>query len=97
MQFLSDLFWSRWRREILTLYQSRRKWCDTHHNLQVDDIVLVMDENVPRLSWKMARVKSVKLSKDNCVRTVTLMSSDRREFMRSVKDLIFLLRPNHDV
>ena len=92
VQFLSDLFWSRWRREILTLYQSRRKWCDTHHNLQVNDIVLVMDENVPRLSWKMARVKSVKFSKDNCVRTVTLESSDKKEFVRSVQDLIFLLR-----
>ena len=41
VQYLANLFWSRWIKEYLTILQSRQKWLMPKRNLVVGDIVLV--------------------------------------------------------
>ena len=58
VQYLSCLFWRRWRR-ILPSLQQRQKWNKPQRNLAVNDIVLLLDENAPRSSWPLGRVIEV--------------------------------------
>ena len=41
-------------------------------NLQVDDVVVVMDDNSPRNSWRIARVEEVYPDDDSLVRKVQI-------------------------
>jgi len=48
VQYLSNIFWSRWTREYLPSLQQRQRWIKPQCNLAVNDIVLLLDENMPR-------------------------------------------------
>jgi hypothetical protein len=76
VQYLINVFWDRWRKEILTAWQERQKWCKPSRNLSVGDIVLVVDEGLPRCQWRMARVREVYPGKDGLVRKVKLVMGD---------------------
>ena len=69
-QHLANEFWSRWKREFLQSLQSRYKCAPTRRNLQVDDIVIVKDDNMPRNRWKLARVQETYPDGDGLVRKV---------------------------
>lgn len=71
-QYLSSLFWTRWKKEYLPLLQKRHKWTIPRKNVQVGDIVLLVDEVLPRGRWSMGKVISVYRSKDGKVRSVDL-------------------------
>lgn len=91
VQYLIDLFCSRWRREIIQAYQSRAKWNNHRPNVIVGDLVLVMDEQCHRSHWKLGRVADVYPSKDSLVRSVNVQLSDRSFLKRPVQKLIKLL------
>ena len=55
VQFLSNEFWNRWRKEYLLSLQQRSKWKD-RRNAKVNDIVLLQDDATSRNQWKMAKV-----------------------------------------
>ena len=46
-------------------------------NLQVDDVVVVMDDNSPRNSLRIARVEEVYPDDDGLVRKVRIKIADR--------------------
>ena len=77
VQYLSNEFWTRWRREYLTNLQSRQKWQRPRRNLQVDDIVLMREDNQSRNKWPLARVTKVYADDDNLVRKVQVTVADR--------------------
>lgn len=77
VQHLSNEFWNRWRREFLQTLQQRQKWTRTHRNVQVNDIVLLKDNDLPRNQWPLARVVETFPSSDGLVRKVKLFVSDR--------------------
>ena len=70
VQYLANLFWTRWRREYVVNLQQRSKWCTTQRNLQVGDIVLVKDESLARNQWPLG--------------VVTCADPDDKGFVRSV-------------
>ena len=73
VQYLADVFWRRWIREYLPQLQERQKWVYPSRNFAVDDIVLVVEDRVPRSSWPLGRITSVrKNSTDEHVRSVTV-------------------------
>ncbi|XP_060665803.1 uncharacterized protein LOC132798101 [Drosophila nasuta] len=71
---LQQVFWNRWREMYLTLLQQRSKWRTPDRRLQVNDLVLVKDENLP-LRWPLARVMSLIPCKDGECRVAELKTS----------------------
>ena len=56
VQYMANLFWSRWVKEYLPILQNRQKWFQPKRNLEIGDIVLVVGETTPRSVWPIARV-----------------------------------------
>ncbi|XP_037293643.1 uncharacterized protein LOC119189067 [Manduca sexta] len=78
-------FWQRWAKEYVSELQSRSKWKSNISELAVDTIVLVKEDNVPPLSWKLARVIQVYPGKDGVSRVADLRTSSgviRRAFSK---------------
>ncbi|XP_060661184.1 coiled-coil domain-containing protein 136-like [Drosophila nasuta] len=67
---LQQVFWARWREEYLTLLQQRSKWRTPDRRLQVNDLVLVKDENLP-----LARVMALIPGKDDECRVAELKTT----------------------
>ena len=59
VQYLVNEFWCKWKREFLQSLQSRQKWISVKRNLQVDDVVIVKDDSLPRNRWKLQPVAKV--------------------------------------
>ncbi|XP_033127427.1 uncharacterized protein LOC117125136 [Anneissia japonica] len=70
VQYLASLFWTRWKREYFPLLQKRHKWTTPRQNVEVSDIVLLVNETLPRGRWPMGKVLSVYRSQDGRVRSV---------------------------
>lgn len=75
IQYLSDQFWRRWTQEYLPTLQMRQKWNYKKENLKVDDLVLVVDNLVPRGKWLTGRVIETIHDKFGNVRQVKLKTS----------------------
>ena len=90
VQYLTNLFWSRWRREYLVTLQERQKWNNPKRNVQVGDVVLVKDDNVPRFSWPLGRVINTEPDKKGFVRSTTVRTRGT-ELRRPVDRLVLLV------
>jgi transposase InsO family protein len=84
-QYLANIFWRRWTREYLPILQERQKWIEPKKNFKENDLVLVVDENLPRGQWPLGRVIEAYPDQDDAyVRTAKVKT------MESVK-----IRPIH--
>lgn len=68
-------FWERWHNEYLGTLINRSKWLNETENIKKGDLVVVKEENLPPMSWKLARIEEVLPGKDGLVRTVILRTS----------------------
>lgn len=90
VQYLADVFWRRWLREYLPALQERQKWGSTRRNFTINDIVLVLDENVPRSCWPLGRILEVYHNKrDGLVRSVKVKTKTSI-LVRPVDKLVLL-------
>ena len=77
VQYLANVFWSRWRNEYLSSLQMRQKWTKLHRDIQKGDVVLLKDENLARNCWALCRVEETYPSGvDGKVRKVKLRIGD---------------------
>jgi hypothetical protein len=76
VQYLLNVFWSRWRNEYLQTLQARRKWNHATREIVKGDIVIVKDENQPRNCWQLAAVEETFPSDDGHIRKVKLRIAD---------------------
>jgi len=67
-----QLFWNRWSREYLHTLQKRPKWAKKQENIKIGDLVIIKEENLPPLKWKMGRVSQVHPGEDGQVRVATV-------------------------
>ena len=56
VQYLANIFWSRWRREYVQCLQQRSKWNRPRRNFDKGDLVLIVDDRVARNHWPLARI-----------------------------------------
>ena len=77
VQYLANLFWTRWKHEYLISLQKRSKWTNSTPNIKVGDVVLLVDNTAPRNHWKLARVVDANPSPDNLVRSVKIKVSSK--------------------
>lgn len=85
MQYLSEQFWCKWKREYLLNQQQRQKWVKPRRNLAIGDIVLLKDNNVQRNQWPLALVIEAKEDQDGLVRKVKLRVSNNKAIMKGTK------------
>ena len=77
IQYLTEQFWSKWRKDYVANLQTRSKWSKVHRNLQVGDVVLLKDELSPRGVWSLCLVEQVYTSKDGKVRSAKVKVGDK--------------------
>lgn len=96
VQHLANVFWDRRRKEFLHIFQLRKKWIKPQHNMAVNDVVMVKDENVPRNAWRLARVEEV-FPSNGLVRKVKLAMATRSldKQGRRANEMQYLERPIH--
>ena len=90
VQYLSNLFWTRWSKEYLSELQKRQKWTKARRNLEAGDVVLIRDESKQRHHWPLGIVKEAKISKDGFVRSA-ILKSNQKTIERPVNKLIMIL------
>ncbi|KAK7933319.1 hypothetical protein WMY93_004215 [Mugilogobius chulae] len=56
VQYLTEQFWSRWKKEYLLNISTRQKWHVPRRNVKVNDIVIIKDEMLQRSQWQLGRV-----------------------------------------
>ena len=91
VQFLSDLFWSRWKRDYLQTLQMRKKWTSDKESIEPGDVVLLRDDEVGRAQWPIARVVNVFPGDDNCIRKVEVKVSRNGEIVKYVRPVVKLV------
>ncbi|KAL9976388.1 hypothetical protein ACROYT_G013686 [Oculina patagonica] len=96
VQYLSDVFWSRWKKEYLPLLQSRQKWLRPKKNFAVGDAVIVVDECTPRNVWLIGRVTEVFPDKYGFVRRVKVKTKTST-LERPISKLCLLEEQSTDV
>lgn len=89
VQYLADLFWTRWRKQYLPLLQIRQKWNEKKRNLTVGDVVLVLDQNLPRNMWLLGRVIETLPDKSGFVRSVRVLTKTNT-LKRPINKLVLL-------
>ena len=72
VQHLTNLFWSRWKKEYLVVMQERSKWQNPQRNLVEGNIVLIREENAPRNFWSLALVLQVEPDDQGLVRSAVV-------------------------
>ncbi|XP_070074097.1 uncharacterized protein [Drosophila takahashii] len=92
--YLQQIFWSRWREEYLTLLQQRSKWRTSKPALQVNDVVLVQNDNLPPLKWPLARVMELVPGSDGVARVAVIRTATATT-RRAVRKLYVL--PKQDL
>jgi len=90
VQYLADLFWKRWSKEYLPLLQERQKWNIKRRDVKKGDIVLALDERLPRGTWPLARVIEVMCDSDGHVRSAKLKTVSG-EYIRPISKMCLLL------
>ena len=85
-------FWVRWSKEYLR--DLNRQYMKTYKKqpVKVGEVVLVMDENLPRHEWKLARIIEAVPGRDGIVRTVRLRM-DGKETRRGIQKICSLEIP----
>lgn len=71
---LATKFWRRWLKEYLPTLARRDKWLTPATPLQVNDIVYIIDENLPRNCWLKGRIISTRPGPDGQVRSVSVQT-----------------------
>lgn len=89
-KLLND-FWIRWKNEYLLLLGSVHKRRNSRCSpLAVGDIVLINDDNLPRLKWKLGRIEEVLKGKDNVCRSCKV-KTEHGVLLRTFEHLYKLL------
>lgn len=79
-------FWKGWSKEYLDQLQPRSKWPEKQPNLQVGQIVVISDDQLPPSRWSLGRVSAVYPGSDGLVRVVDVQCK-YKTFRRSIHRL----------
>ena len=70
--------------------QVRQKWEAPRRNVCVDDIVLVLDKDLPRNRWSKGRVVEVFPGEDGLVRHVSVKTGPNTTLKRPITKLVVI-------
>ncbi|XP_055605576.1 uncharacterized protein LOC129753754 [Uranotaenia lowii] len=84
-----ERIWKRWSTQYLSDLHSRTKWTRQRDNISVGTMVLLKDEHLPPLKWKLGRVLRVHPGADGNIRVVDIKTQDS-EFSRGIQKVCVL-------
>ena len=98
LQKLIDKFWNQWRNDYLL---SLREQMRPHQNTvtskpQIDDIVLVHDDKVPRHRWNVARIVAVETGSDGQIRSARVVSAKTGNIVRRPINKLYPILTSND-
>ena len=88
-QLIADQFWKRFIQNYLPSLQARQKWRTDGKQLQIGDVVMIIDQQLPRALWPVGKVTKVIPGADQKVRAVEVQGKERT-YVRPVARLICL-------
>lgn len=95
IQKLMQHFWRRWSVEYVCELQNRNKWkLKNQSSLHIGALVILQDDNLPPLKWKIARITDVHPGPDGVIRVVSVKTVSGNVTKRSVAKICVL--PTHD-
>lgn len=59
VQYMVNLFWRRWTKEYIPSLQERHKWKYPTRNFATNDVVLIVNDCLPRNTWLIGRIIDV--------------------------------------
>lgn len=68
--------WDKWKTDYLSQLSTRAKWQQRQRNLNLNDIVIIKDDNLPPGKWSLGRVVALHPGNDGHVRVVTLKTKN---------------------
>ncbi|CAD6997982.1 unnamed protein product [Ceratitis capitata] len=89
LKALHQGFCQRWKAEYLKELHKRFKWQHPQRNIEVDDLVVVKEDNLPPNEWRLGRVVRVFLGPDHRVRVVEILTT-RGLITRPIVKLVML-------
>ena len=92
IQYLSDIFWTRWRREYLPLLTERQKWYYGNYIYKPGDLVMLTDQLLPRNQWSLGRITEVYPGDEGIIRVVKVKVSKVKK-SNDTKGVTELVRP----
>lgn len=73
LQVIVRHFWKRWSSEYLTSLQERNKWKRKNSSpIQVGDLVIIKEDNLPAMMWRLGRVTQIHPGPDKVIRVVSV-------------------------
>lgn len=78
-------FWERWNKEYISELQQRTKWKFNKQDITLGSLVLIKEDGLPPLQWRMGRVTRIFPGKDNVARVAemkTLTGTTKRAFSK---------------
>jgi hypothetical protein len=93
VQYLADVFWTRWRKEYLPLLQKRQKWFKNQRSHEVGDLVLVTDQLLPRNMWSLGRITEIYPDEHGKVRSAKIKIAKFRDSSPTRFGTVELVRP----
>ena len=75
-QAYADMIWQRWVREYLPQNKVKSQWNKSETNIEVGDLVWLIEDNVKRSQYRMARILEIYPGKDGVVRSALIKTLD---------------------
>ncbi|KAJ3638949.1 hypothetical protein MTP99_002277 [Tenebrio molitor] len=72
---LRQQWWSRWSHEYLHQLQSRAKWRSKSSDIRPGKMVVIKEDNVPPLLWRLGCIHDLHPGDDGAVRVVTIKTA----------------------
>ena len=96
LQSIVEDWWKSWYQRVLPSLVPNYKWLQRHRNVQPGDVCLIRYKSELKGTYRLGRVKSVKLGDDGAVRTVKLIyknptEKNFREVDRSVHGIAVIV------
>ncbi|GFV83505.1 integrase catalytic domain-containing protein [Trichonephila clavipes] len=67
---LVQLIWNKWHRCYLSELQQRNKWQFKKQNVNVGDLVVLIEDNMPTFKWPLGRITEIYSGSDALIRVV---------------------------
>lgn len=70
--YLKQQFWELWQRDYLHQLQQRSKWCSPIENVEIGQLALIHEDNLPPQLWLLGRIVQTFPGADGNIRVVEL-------------------------